>query len=83
MNEKLEAQIETFLYRIESWSRAYPVEVFPKPDWSKANEILKQHGMGVTSLAADSMRHVVESMGAEAKLLLTQIEKESEADNES
>jgi len=53
------------LRKINDWCRAYPLEVFPKPDkeyFAKANEILKENGLSLTRISADNMRHVVEGI---------------------
>ena len=50
------------LRKIKDWCRAYPLEVFPKPDkeyFAKANAILKQNELSLTRISADNMRHVL------------------------
>jgi len=46
------------LHEIDNWCKAYPVEVFPKPDLKKAAKVLKAANMTLGSITADSMRHV-------------------------
>jgi len=83
-DEELLGRIEKLLERIVQWSQAYPVDIFPKPDWKRAEEALIKEGMGVTSLSADAMRHVVEKLGEEARPLLEEIQNlESEASDEN
>ncbi len=45
--------------QIESWSKAYPTDVFPEPDLAKARELLEAGGMSLDSLSASAMRHVI------------------------
>ena len=50
------------LRKINDWCRAYPLEVFPKPDkeyFAKAHAILKQNELSLTRISADNMRHVL------------------------
>ena len=54
-NEKL----ETALRRIQTWSRAYPLDIFEKPDLKKAARVLKAAGMTLDAITGDSMRHVL------------------------
>lgn len=61
--ERLEAALE----RIEQWSRAYPLTVFPEPDLPKAAEVLKANGMTLDAISAHAMRHVVEGVGKIAR----------------
>lgn len=56
--EKLEGALE----RIEQWTLAYPLSVFPEPDWKKAHEVLKDHGMTLDSISAGVMRRVVDGI---------------------
>jgi hypothetical protein len=50
-----------------SWSEAYPLTVFPEPDFIKARELLEAGGMTLDAISASSMRHVVEGVGKIAK----------------
>ncbi len=62
----LESKLDTAtdaLEQIDSWSKAYPLTVFPKPDLKKARVLLEAGGMTLDSLSADAMRHVVEGVG--------------------
>jgi hypothetical protein len=57
-NEKLKEGYE----RIQNWAKAYPLDVFPKPDLKKAAKVLKDSDMTLDSISADSMRHVLEGV---------------------
>lgn len=47
------------LRSIKNWSEAYPLEVFPEPDFKKAAVVLKDAGMTVDAISASNMRHVL------------------------
>lgn len=55
-------KLETALERIDTWAKAYPLEVFPKPDLKKAAEVLKASGMTLDAISADAMRHVLDGI---------------------
>ena len=50
--------IEPF-YEINEWSKAYPLDLFPDPDFKKAAKVLKEAGMTIDSISAANMRHVI------------------------
>jgi hypothetical protein len=56
-------QLRAALEEITSWSKAYPLEVFTKPDLKKAHEVLKANGMTLDAISAAAMRHVVKGVG--------------------
>lgn len=60
-------RMETALHQIDAWSRAYPLTVFPEPDFAKAAEVLKAAGMTLDAISASNMRHVVEGVGGIAR----------------
>jgi hypothetical protein len=60
-------RLETALGRIQSWSEAYPLKVFPEPDFKRAHELLTAGGMTLDAIAASNMRHVVEGVGKIAR----------------
>jgi hypothetical protein len=60
-------RMERALRAIVSWSEAYPLTVFPEPDFIKARELLEAGGMTLDAISASSMRHVVEGVGKIAK----------------
>lgn len=55
------------LRKILSWSRAYPLDVFPEPDFKKARELLEAGGITIDAVSASNMRHVVGSVAGIAK----------------
>jgi hypothetical protein len=64
--ERIE-ELEEALHKIESWSRAYPLKVFPEPDFKKAAELLAAGGMTLDAISASNMRHVIEGVGKIAR----------------
>ena len=55
--------LEEALERIEQWADAYPLSVFPKPDFKKAHELLTAGGITLDAISADNMRHCLEGVG--------------------
>jgi len=47
------------MHKIKTWCEAYPITIFPEPDFKKAHEILKQNGMTLDAISASNMRHVL------------------------
>ena len=43
--------------RIVEWADAYPLSVFPEPDFKKAAAVLKAAGMTLDAISASNMRH--------------------------
>jgi hypothetical protein len=58
------------LHKIVSWSEAYPLDIFPEPDFKKAHEVLKANGMTIDAISASAARHVVEGVGQIARKAL-------------
>ena len=55
-------ELEEKMHQIDSWCRAYPLDVFPEPDWKKAREGLESVGVNMGAVSAANMRHVVEGI---------------------
>jgi hypothetical protein len=53
------ARHEDALSRIYQWAEAYPLDVFPEPDFKKAHEVLQAAGMTLDAISASNMRHVI------------------------
>jgi len=47
------------MHKIKTWINAYPLNVFPEPDFEKAAKVLKQNGITLDSISASNMRHVL------------------------
>jgi hypothetical protein len=71
--EKLD-KLEEALRRILQWSEAYPLEVFPEPDFKKAAELLRAGGMSLDTISASNMRNVVDGVGKIARAALEDTE---------
>ncbi len=52
-------KLQNKMWKIKIWIDAYPLDIFPEPDFKKAHEVLKQHGMTLDAISASSMRHVL------------------------
>jgi len=44
---------------LRRWTKAYPLKVFPEPDFEKAAEALKAAGLSLDAVSASNMRHVL------------------------
>lgn len=62
--------LETALERIVQWAEAYPLDVFPEPDFKRVHEVLKAAGLGLDQVSASNMRHVVKGVGEIARSAL-------------
>jgi hypothetical protein len=47
------------LERILNWCDAYPLGVFPEPNFEKAAWVLAHHGMTLDAITASNFRHVL------------------------
>ena len=65
-NERLRAALE----RIREWSDAYPLDVFPEPDWEKSEAALSAAGLSLSAISAANMRHVISGVGSIARAAL-------------
>jgi hypothetical protein len=52
-------RMEEALHQIKTWAQAYPLAVFPEPDFAKAHEVLQAAGMTVDAISASNMRHII------------------------
>lgn len=60
--EKAEARAERYkdtLNQIDNWAKAYPLDVFPEPDFKRVREVLEAAGITLDSVSASNMRHVI------------------------
>lgn len=70
---RLEKENDLFreaLWQIAQWAKAYPLKVFPEPDFAKARDLLAAGGITLDAVSASNMRHVVESVGRIAQTAL-------------
>ena len=47
------------LNKIKRWTEAYPIDVFPKPDFEEVAKILNRHGIAIDGVAAHIMMRVL------------------------
>lgn len=47
------------LLAIDTWAKAYPLSVFPEPDFALAAKLLKDGGITLDAVSASNMRHVL------------------------
>jgi len=47
---------------IREWCDAYPLKVFPEPNWRRAAMVLTDHGITLDSISASNMRHVLDGV---------------------
>ena len=50
---------DDLFHKIKDWCEAYPISVFPEPDFKKAHEVLKANGMTLDAISASNMKHVI------------------------
>ena len=50
------------LERVESWTQAYPLDVFPEPDLKRARELLAAGGITIDAVSASAFRHVLNGL---------------------
>ena len=56
------AVLEEALQSIDDWGRAYPLGVFPEPDFKSVAKVLKDAGHSLDTISASNMRHVVKGV---------------------
>ncbi len=62
-NKRME-ELEEKLEKILLWANAYPLEIFPEPDFKKAAQVLKENGITLDAISASCMRHVINGVKA-------------------
>ena len=51
-------ELENKLRQINNWIKAYPLKMFPEPDFKKVKEALKSNGLSLDEVGASYMRYV-------------------------
>jgi len=59
LQEKLDVAVDKF-HELDNWAKAYPLDVFPQPDWNKAKELLGSNLL--SCISASNMRHVIDGV---------------------
>ena len=67
-NDALEKVRDT-AHRISQWCAAYPLDIFPEPDFKLARKGLKSVGITMDAVSASNMRHVLKGITGYAKEL--------------
>jgi hypothetical protein len=57
--EKEREHYDDLFAHIKGWCEAYPISVFPEPDFKKAHEVLKANGMTLDAISASNMKQVI------------------------
>jgi hypothetical protein len=60
-------EVEELLNELDGWEGAYPLSVFPEPDFARAAQLLKAGGMTLDAISASNMRHVVSKIAPKAR----------------
>jgi hypothetical protein len=55
-------KLKEALKDIDAWAKAYPIEVFPEPDWKKAAQVLKDAGITLDAISSHNTRHVLTNL---------------------
>jgi len=70
--KELEAQLEKVeepALRIIQWCEAYPLDIFPEPDFKLARKGLESVGITMDAVSASCMRRVIDGISGYAKQL--------------
>ena len=62
LTELLE-RYQSALLSIAQWADAYPLDIFPEPDFARAAQVLREAGMTLDAISASNMRHVIKGVG--------------------
>jgi hypothetical protein len=61
LQAKLDIAVDKF-HEIDNWAKAYPLDVFPEPDFRRVRELLEAGGITLDSVSASNMRHAIEGV---------------------
>jgi hypothetical protein len=70
MSEDRITELEIALAHIVQWGEAYPLDIFPEPDWVRARRLLEAGGMTLDSVSAGAMRRVARGVSEIARKAL-------------
>ena len=71
LKAKLDIAVDKF-HELDNWAKAYPLDVFPEPDWNKAKELLGSNLL--SCISASNMRHVINGVKDIVENALAEIE---------
>ena len=75
---KLRKQLEVAengIHQVDNWARAYPLDIFPEPDFKRVRELLEAGGITLDSVSASNMRHVIKGVEKIVSDTLAEIER--------
>ena len=55
-------ELQDKLDQIETWIDAYPLSVFPEPDFKEVHKVLEENGLSLDAVSASNMRHVLKGI---------------------
>ena len=55
-------ELQDRLHQIETWIDAYPLSVFPEPDFKEVHRVLEENGLSLDVVSASNMRHVLKEI---------------------
>jgi hypothetical protein len=73
LRERLAKAVEAH-QRIVQWADAYPLAVFPEPDFKAVQQALSAAGLSLDAVSASNMRHAVKGAGNISRAVLAEIE---------
>jgi len=50
------------LHRLQSWIDAYPLDVFPEPNFKAVADVLRDNGISLDAVSASNFRHVLKGV---------------------
>lgn len=68
--DQIKERMEDALQRISDWAQAYPLSMFPEPDFALAAKVLEGAGISLGNIGASNMRHVITQVQAIATAAL-------------
>ncbi|PHQ82929.1 MAG: hypothetical protein COB69_00325 [Phycisphaera sp.] len=63
MRERLD-ELEAKLEKIKNWCGAYPLDIFPEPDFKIVAQVLKDKNLSLDTVSASNFRHVLNGVKA-------------------
>ena len=52
-------QLEDKIQLIRNWAEAYPLDIFPEPDFAEVHAVLTKNKLSLSAVSASNMRHVI------------------------
>ncbi len=62
--KEVDENIQDKLGKILQWVEAYPLHIFPEPDFARAAQVLEDNGMTLDAISAHNMRYVLNGIKA-------------------